>query len=191
MRIGISKVGQRYYLRARWGEVCQNEKGGVNLLNELSIGFGLIAYTLPFGIITEGLPIGGGGIAVRMREDVDESFAFERFVGGRPVRHVFHSMFLEELHGVFAKAAQQVAQLAFVSVIDTELIDRGCGLSGARLLLMRSSPDCCWEERYRRKRLKQCASFHGSDSSRAIAQRAGRRHDYTDSFQGTGEAGLA
>jgi hypothetical protein len=33
-------------------------------------------------------------------------------------------MLLEELRGVFAKAPQQVVQLAFVRVIDTELVDR-------------------------------------------------------------------
>src|SRR2546421_8872631 len=31
-----------------------------------------------------------------------------------------------------------------------------------------------WEERYCRKRVKQCASFHGSDSSRGCTSRAGR-----------------
>src|SRR6266404_4869350 len=68
-----------------WGEVRQNEKRGINLLNDLPIGFGLIADTAPFGIIAEGLPVGGSGIAARMREDVDECFAFEGFFGGRPV----------------------------------------------------------------------------------------------------------
>src|SRR2546423_9399441 len=31
-----------------------------------------------------------------------------------------------------------------------------------------------WEERYCRKRVKQCASFHGSDSSRGCTSWAGR-----------------
>ena len=104
-----------------------------------------------------------------MLEDVDERFAFEGFVGGCPVGYVFYSVLLEEFCGVLAKAAQQVVELAFVGVIDTEFVDGSCGLSGARLLLIRGEPVRCWEERYCGKRLKQCASFHGSDSSRAFA----------------------
>jgi len=101
-----------------WGEVRQNEKRGINFLNDLPIGFGLIADTAPFGIIAEGFPVGGGGIAAGMFEDVDESFAFEGFVGGCPVCHVFYSVLLEKLRGVLAKAPEQIVQLAFVSVVD-------------------------------------------------------------------------
>src|SRR3981189_499006 len=169
IRIGVLRAVSHRALPKIWGEVRQNEISRINLLNQLTVGFGLVANTLPFGIVTEGLPVGGRGLSARMREDVDESFAFQRFVGGRPVRHVFYSMLLEELRGVFAKAPQQVVQFAVVSVIDTEFVDRCCGLSGARLLLTRGKPGCCrWEQRCCGKRLKKGASFHGSDSTRAL-----------------------
>src|SRR5258708_33373371 len=95
IRIGVLRAVSHRALPKIWGEVRQDEISRINLLNQLTVGFGLIANTLPFGIVTEGLPVGGCGLSARMREDVDESFAFQRFVGGRPVRHVFYSMLLE------------------------------------------------------------------------------------------------
>src|SRR6266568_7307128 len=137
-----------------WGEVGHREKGGIHLLDELAIGFGLVARALPFGVVTESLPVGSGGIAARMRENVDESSAFERLVGRRPIGDVFHAMLLEEFHGVFAKAAQEVVELALVSVIDSKFVDRNCGWSGARFFLSRGKPVCRWEQSYCRERLK-------------------------------------
>ncbi len=110
-------------LAERRGEIGQCEKGGVNLFYQFSIGFGLIADALPFGIVAEGFPVGGGGIAAGMSEDVEERFAFEGFVERRPVRHVSDSMFLEEAHGMFPKTAQQVVQLALEGVVDAEFVD--------------------------------------------------------------------
>src|SRR6266850_663135 len=162
-------------LRELCGEVRQNEKGGIDLLDELAIGFGLVADALPFGIVAEGLPVGRGSLAAGMGKDVDEGFPFLGIVGGRPVGHVFHAVFLEEFCGVFAKAAEQVVQLAVVSVIDTKFVHSCRGRRGARLLLIRGKPGCRWEERYCGKGLKQDASFHGSDSSRDCARWAGLR----------------
>ena len=105
-------------------KVREDKKRGINFLDQLAIGLGLVAYTLPFRIIAEGLPVGGGGFATRMREDVHEGFAFEGFVGRRPVRYVFDAVLFEELHGVVTKAAQQILELAVINVIDAELIDR-------------------------------------------------------------------
>ncbi len=96
---------------------------GIDFLDQLAVGFGFIAHALPFGIIAEGLPVGGGGFPAGMRDDVDESLALQRFVGGRPVGYVLDSMLFEELHGVLAKTPQQVVQLAVVGVIDAEFVD--------------------------------------------------------------------
>jgi len=78
-------------------------------------------------------------------------------------------MFFEEFCGVFAKAAEQVVELAFVGVVDTEFVDCCGRRCGARLVLSRAGPICRWEQSYCRKRLKQGAPFHGSNSSRAFA----------------------
>ncbi len=111
---------------ADWrGEVGQNEKRGIDFLDDLAVCFGFIAHALPFGIVAERLPVGGGGVAAGMGEDVDESLALHRFVAGRPVGYVLDSMLFEELHGVFAKTPQQVVQLAFIGVIDAEFVDGG------------------------------------------------------------------
>jgi hypothetical protein len=117
---GISQSchAEEMSLRETWREVRGDEKSGFNFLHELAVGFGLVAHALPFRIVAEGLPVGSGGIAARMREEVDERLAFERFVGRRPVGNILNSMLLEELHGVFAKPAQQVVKLALVDVID-------------------------------------------------------------------------
>jgi hypothetical protein len=77
-------------------------------------------------------------------------------------------MLLEELHGVFAKPAQQVVKLALVNVIDAEFVDGGGGWSGYRLSLTRGKPVRGREQGYRGKRLEQSASFHGRDCSRAL-----------------------
>jgi len=59
----------------------------------------------------EGRPVGRGGLAARVRKNVDKSLAFQRIVCGRPVGDVFYPVFLEESCGVFAKAAEQVVEL--------------------------------------------------------------------------------
>ena len=105
------------------GEVGQSEESGINFLDDFAVGFGFVAEALPFGIVAEGFPVGGGGFLAGMSDDVDQSLAFQRFVEGRPVGDVFHSMFFEERHGVFSKTAQQVVQLAFVGVVDAEFVD--------------------------------------------------------------------
>jgi hypothetical protein len=71
-----------------------------------------VIFILSFGIVAEGLPVGGRGIAAGMRKNVDESFALEWFVGGRPIGHVLYSVLLEEPGGVFAKAPQEVVEFA-------------------------------------------------------------------------------
>jgi len=60
--------------------------------------------------------------------DVEKRFAFEGVVGGSPVGDVFDAVFFEELHGVFAETAEEIVELAFVGVIDAELVDGGGGL---------------------------------------------------------------
>ncbi len=59
-----------------------------------------------------------------MRQDVHEGLAFEGFVGRRPIRYVFDAVLFKKLHGVVAKAAQQILELALNNVIDAKLIDR-------------------------------------------------------------------
>ena len=71
------------------------------------------------------MPVGGGSFAAGMRNDVDERFAFERVVGGSPVGDIFYAMFFEELHGVIAEAVKEVVELAFIRVVDAELVDGG------------------------------------------------------------------
>ena len=109
----------------RRGEVGQNEIRGIDFLDDLAVGFGFFAHTLPFGIVAERFPVGGGGFPARMGDDVDESLALQGFVSGRPVGYVLDSMLFEELHGVLAKTPQQVVKLAVVSVIDAEFVDDG------------------------------------------------------------------
>jgi hypothetical protein len=42
-------------LRETWREVRGDEKSGFNFLDELAVGFGLVAHALPFRIVAEGL----------------------------------------------------------------------------------------------------------------------------------------
>ncbi len=87
------------------GEVGEREKGGLDFFDELAIGFGLVAGRLPYGVIAKSIPIGGGGFAAGVREDIEESPALKRFVNRSPVGYVADAMLLEKLHGVFAEAA--------------------------------------------------------------------------------------
>jgi len=66
---------------------------------------------------------------------------------------------------------QQVVELAFVNVIDPQFVNSSCGLSHADFLLGPGKPVCSRKQSGGGKRLKQSASFHGSDSSRALARR--------------------
>jgi len=91
----------------------------------------------PFGIVTEGFPVGGGGFAAGMRNDVDQGFAFERVVGGDPIRDIFDAVFFEEFRSVFAEAAEQVVELTFEGVVDAEFVNGGGGL------LRRIGKCCC------------------------------------------------
>src|SRR6266478_1073287 len=148
-------------LRELGRKVGHCEKGGIDFFDDLAAGFGLVADALPLGVIAEGLPVGGGGFAARMGDDVDERFALEGIVGGRPVGDVFHTVLLEELASMFAKAAEEVVELALVGVIDAEFVDC-CGVCcGAWLILRRGEPIYGREQRCGRERLKQGASFHG------------------------------
>jgi hypothetical protein len=70
-------------------------------------------------------------------------------------------MLLEELHGVFAEAAEEVVELAFVGVVDAEFVD-----GGGRLWSV--GQGCGWEKSRGGQRLKQCASVHRRDCSRAV-----------------------
>jgi hypothetical protein len=58
-----------------------------------------------------------------MRKNVDESFALEWFVGGRPIGHVLYSVLLEEPGGAFAKAPQEVVEFAIIGMIDAEFVN--------------------------------------------------------------------
>jgi len=83
--------------------------------------------------------------------DVEESFAFERVVGGSPVADVLDAVFFEELHGVFAETAEKVVELAFKGVVDAEFIGAGGGFGGLGSCHGR-------KESCNGKRLKQCAT---------------------------------
>jgi hypothetical protein len=107
------------------GEVGEGEEGGVDFFDELAVGFGLVADADPIGIVAEGFPVGGGGFAAGMGEDIDESLAFERIVRGSPIGDIFDAVFFEELHGVVAEAVEEIVELAFEDVVDTELVDGG------------------------------------------------------------------
>jgi len=82
----------------------------------------------PFGIVTEGFPVGGGGFAAGVGDDVDKGFAFERILDGSPIGDIFDAVFFEEFRGVFAEAAEQVVELAFEGVVDAEFVNGGGGL---------------------------------------------------------------
>ena len=75
------------------------------MVDEFPVGLGLVAHGLPFGVLAEGLPIGGGGFPTGMLEDVDEGFAFERIVGRGPIGEAFHVVLAEEGDGVIAETA--------------------------------------------------------------------------------------
>jgi len=57
-------------------EIGQGEESGVDLFDDFAVGFGGVADLFPFGIVLEGFPVGGGGFAAGVGNDVDESFAF-------------------------------------------------------------------------------------------------------------------
>jgi len=63
-----------------------------------------------------------------MGDDVDKGFAFERIFGGSPIGDILDAVFFEEFRGVFAEAAEQVVELPFEGVVDTQLVDGGGGL---------------------------------------------------------------
>src|SRR5258708_4954888 len=134
-------------LRKFWREVRHHHESRIDLLHEFPIGFGLVANALPLGIIAKGLPVGSSGFTAGMRQDINKGFALKGFVGGRPVRHVFDSVLLEEFCSVFAEAAKQVVELAFESVIDAEFVDRRGEWHRGRLFLSRGKPVCRWEKR--------------------------------------------
>ena len=60
-----------------------------------------------------------------MGDDVEERFAFERVVGGSPVGDVLDAVLFEELHGVFAEAAEEIVEFAFEGVIHAEFVNGG------------------------------------------------------------------
>src|SRR5260370_34241713 len=99
------------YLKELWRKVRHHEKRGIDLLDEFAVGFRLVTDALPFGIVLEGFPVGCGGFAAGMRQDVNEGLALERFVGGRPVSHVPDTVLFEEFYGVLAKAAEKIVEL--------------------------------------------------------------------------------
>jgi len=88
------------------------------MVDELAVGLGFVADGLPFGVIPEGLPVGGCGFTAGMLEDVDESFTFQGIVGGGPEGEAFHVVLVEEGDGVIAEAAEELVELAFVDVVD-------------------------------------------------------------------------
>src|SRR5712664_1572646 len=118
MNAALLSADREGCLRELWGKVRHHKKRGINLLDEFAIGFRLVTDALPFGVVLEGFPVGCGGFAAGMRQDVNEGLALERFVGGRPVCHVLDTVLFEEFYGVLAKAAEQVIELALESVID-------------------------------------------------------------------------
>src|SRR5437879_10765806 len=112
-------------LRERRAKIRHYQKRGIHLLHDLPVLFGLVPNALPFRIFAESFPVGGGGFAARMRQDVNQRLVLERFIGRRPVRDVFHAVLLEQLYRVFAEAAKKVVELTLISVIDTEFVARG------------------------------------------------------------------
>src|SRR5260370_27386238 len=134
-------------LRKFWREVRHHHESRIDLLHEFPIGFGLVANALPLGIIAKGVPVGSSGFTGGMRQDINKGFALKGFVGGRPVRHVFDSVLLEEFCSVFAEAAKQVVELAFESVVDAGFVDGRAGWRGSRLFLSRGKPVRRWEKR--------------------------------------------
>lgn len=131
------RLKTRHHREAEWlaegrGEVGEGEKGGINFFDKGTVGFGLGFDALPFGIVAERLPVGGGGFAAGVREHVDESLALERIVGREPVGDVFDVVLFEERHGVVAEARQESVEFAFVGVVDAEFVDGGGGLRERR-----------------------------------------------------------
>ena len=107
------------------GEVGESEESRVDFFNDFAIGFGFVADAFPVGIVAKGFPVGGGGFAAGVGDDVEERFAFERVVGRSPVGDVLDAVLFEELHGVLAETAEEVVELAFEGVVDAEFVDGG------------------------------------------------------------------
>ena len=94
----------------------------------------------PFGIVTEGFPVGGGGFAAGMGDDVEKRFAFQRIICRSPIGDILDAVFFEEFRSVFAEAAEQVVELAFESVVDAQLVNGGGGL-------LRCFGKCCCRDK--------------------------------------------
>src|SRR5258708_39072646 len=109
-----------------WREVRHHHESRIDLLYEFPIGFGLVANALPLRVIAKRLPVGSGGFTVGMRKHVNEGLPLKGFVGGGPIRHVLDSVLLEQFCWVFAKAAEQAVQLAFVRVVDAKVVGARC-----------------------------------------------------------------
>src|SRR5665213_3991106 len=94
---GAKTSSSRRFAPARRPLFQLRESGGVHecglhLFDDLTIGLGGLGYLLPLGILAEGVPVFGGGLAAGMGQDVDQFVVFERRVFGSPVTHAPHVM---------------------------------------------------------------------------------------------------
>lgn len=114
----------------RRGEIRKGEEGRIHFFDEGPVGLGLGFYADPFGVFPEGFPVRIGGLTAGVDEHIDKSFACEGLVRRKPIGEIFEAVFFEELHSVVAEAGEKGIELAFMDVIDAELIDGGGGRGG-------------------------------------------------------------
>jgi hypothetical protein len=67
----------------------------LDLVDDLSAGFGFVARLLPGRVVDEGVPICLRGLAARVGDDVDQRVVGARLVGRRPIGDVLDSVLLE------------------------------------------------------------------------------------------------
>src|ERR1700756_1525544 len=121
------------------GEVGHSEVGGVNLIHEFAVGLGFFLDTLPFRIVLEGFPVGGGCFAAGMLKNVNQGVAFLGLIERRPVSDAFHSVAVKEFYGVVAEPRLEVRQFSWSCMVDAEFED-GPSCCGVGVRLPSSGP---------------------------------------------------
>ncbi len=127
---GRRRVWRRWRLQPSLelrGEVGELHEGGVVLDVEGAVLFGLGFDRYPLGVDLELCPGVAGGFAALVADDVDEGVAGSLVVGGfvgwGPVGDRGHAEALEDGDFPGLEAIQDERELAWVEVVDAELVD--------------------------------------------------------------------
>lgn len=95
------------------------QKRAFDLGHELSVGLGFGGDLLPLGIVSEFLPLFVRGFPARERQDVDEFVL--GIVDWNPITEARHTVFLEDLLGVIAKACVEIVEFPGSRGVDAQL----------------------------------------------------------------------